>query len=115
MADTTTLETGTYPFEIEVTEFRGEDEISYTLSGRQNVVNDLDSPVGNRWSFDGLERLSPMENGVLWVRPNGTYVFYPEDEEEPGSFVTPWGYGSTLTLANNVYTLAHKWRTGCRQ
>jgi RHS repeat-associated protein len=99
--DATGLSTGRYSYSIAVTaDYATPATTTYT--GSVNIINDSSIPFGSGWSFDQVERLFPVTGGVILENPGGTSLWFASGTG--GSFTTPAGDFSTLTLSGGVYT-----------
>jgi len=77
-----------------------------SFAGRFRLINLLDGPLGRGWSIDGLDRLVPDEDGVLWVRSNGHTAFF---QGNGPSFTTPAAFFDKLVQnPDDTYTLSDK-------
>nr|WP_145088883.1 RHS repeat-associated core domain-containing protein [Anatilimnocola aggregata] len=71
-ADATSLPTGEYPWEMTLTEhYPSLPSVTRTYRGRQEIVNQISSSVGNRWTIEGVDRLVVDENGASLVTSEG--------------------------------------------
>lgn len=98
--DATSLSTGRYPYEIDVTE---NTTVEPTQTGAVDMVNSAASLFGAGWSLDNLEH--------LWIQgtcssPTGAFLELPGGQSlwfayNAGSFVMPGGDFSTLTSSGS--------------
>jgi RHS repeat-associated protein len=65
--DATGLETGAYPFRIDITSNYPQSRISTSIMGRTAIVNEQDSAFGAGWNLAGLQRLYQNTNGDLLI------------------------------------------------
>jgi RHS repeat-associated protein len=87
--DATSLATGSYAWQMEVTyHFADSSTIEETLAGYQDIVNRSESEFGNRWMVDGVDRLSITDDRVSIVGNQGVtdrYFVAPESAVIQGS------------------------------
>ncbi len=101
--DASTLPTGTHNYTLTLTEYTGGSSTSRTLNGRHALVNDINSPYGNRWMLEGLEQLSLSGSRVTYRSDRGV-IYYAANGQ--GGYHTPNGYTATLVKnADTSYTL----------
>lgn len=75
--DSSELETGTYPYTVEVTNHYSESSRTAFLDDQLVVVNEQDSPFGAGWGLAGLTRLVEGRDGrVLIYDGNGSCYVY---------------------------------------
>jgi RHS repeat-associated protein len=102
--DASTLVTGTHEYTLQIKEYVGSAFTTRTIHGRQELINDIESPFGNRWWFNGLEQLHVDDDWVM-LRTDQAATTYLEDGQ--GGFITPHGYTATLVKnVDNSYTLS---------
>jgi hypothetical protein len=95
--DATGLNTGRYPYEIDVTE---NSTVQTPQTGSVDIVNSANSPFGAGWSLDNLEHLTlpggcTSPTGALVELPGGKSLWYAYNA---GSFVAPPGDFSTFVI-----------------
>jgi len=105
-ADGTSLATGRYEYEVELTA----NEVGQVYEGSQHVVNRGASthPFGRGWQLAGLESLVIESEGVLWVRDDGAALWFAEDGS--GGYEAAEGdvAFASLVEASGAYTLTDK-------
>jgi RHS repeat-associated protein len=73
------LNTGVYPYDLEIVAHAGGSVLSTTVSGEVVVVNRKQSRYGAGWWLSGLEQLRFVPGGgdrILWVGGDGGWVLY---------------------------------------
>ncbi len=104
-ADATALATGTYDWEVRLTEYHGSEVAYRTFTGKSTIVNRNSSEFGANWWADGLDQLSIEGSGaVVLVYSAGTTARYTPNGS--GGYVTPDGFTATLVKnGDNTYRL----------
>ncbi len=103
--DATTLPTGRYAWQIQVTEGTGGSARVTNHEGFREVINRVSSEFGNRNWIDELDRLYVYGDGVTLIRGDGSAGWFEEDGL--GGFSTPTGSVSNLSLnMDGSYTLS---------
>ncbi len=100
--DVSTLSTGAYPWTVQLIQHYSDNSTqTITLSGKKNVFNTLNSPMGPGWFPFGVARLIPDGSDVLLLRgglqrfkPNGTGGWVPDVSDDTSAY----------TLTGNWYT-----------
>jgi RHS repeat-associated protein len=100
--DVSTLNTGAYPWTVQLIQHYSDNSTqTITLSGKKNVFNTLNSPMGPGWFAFGVARLIPDGSDVLLLRgglqrfkPNGTGGWVPDVSDDTSAY----------TLTGNWYT-----------
>src|SRR6516162_7008628 len=101
-ANASGLASGRYNWQISVT---GNSTSNYSgsfnlIAGSTTPTTATANPFGPGWSLAGVDRLI-VASGVIIQNPDGTSLWFASSG---GSFVTPPGDFSTLTLSGGVYT-----------
>ena len=98
-ADATGLATGRYDYEIEITSHYMT-PVAVMHSGQVNIINHADSPIGVGWSLAGVDRLWPVDGGVI-LEISGEPGASATGTGEPGASATGTGEpGASATGAS---------------
>ena len=94
-ADASTLATGRYAWQIDVTAHYGEQARVSSSSGEVTVINHSSDPAGDGWHVTGLTRLHPLDDGAVLDTGTGHSLWF---EWDPASqeYLTPAGDFSAL-------------------
>jgi YD repeat-containing protein len=107
--DTSGLTTGQYNWQIAVTaNYTTPTTTNYTgsydfVAGSTTPTSATATPFGAGWSLASLSALTPQANGVILQNPDGTSLWFANGSTG-GTFVSPAGDFSSLTLSDGVYT-----------
>ena len=112
-----TLTTGVYKWKMNVTyHYAGDIDVprSSPIVGRQLIVNDADSPFGNRWTFSEFPQIVANDDKSKVVLRAGQSAYYFESQPNSGGqYYTPpeMGLSVPLTFSSNVFSYTDKYGT----
>ncbi|MGP0063971.1 MAG: RHS repeat-associated core domain-containing protein [Isosphaeraceae bacterium] len=103
-ASATSLSTGRYSYSVQVVD-EGSTNTTSTYTGTATVLNGSTSAFGDGWTLSGLEQVIPATGGViLTLGNNGESEWFSGSPGVGGSYTSPAGDFSTLTLTSGGYT-----------
>ena len=107
-ANTSSLATGRYNWQMDVTTTFYGIQTVHSFTGSTNVVsrNSSTAPYGRGWQLAGLDQLVSQTGGMLFVRSDGTTLWFADNGS--GGYLHADGDDSYSTLvknANLTYTL----------
>ena len=108
-ANTSALATGRYNWQMDVTTTSGGVQTVHAFTGSTNVVNRNSSTAafGRGWQLAGLDQLVSQTGGMLFVRSDGTTLWFADNGS--GGYLHADGddtYSTLVKNANLTYTLA---------
>ena len=101
------LATGRYAYSAQVIDYRSGTPTTFTYSGTATVLNQSSSAMGDGWTLQGLEQITPATGGVILNTGSGgvSLWFSGSPGSGGGTYTSPAGDFSTLTLnSNGTYT-----------
>src|SRR5207249_973558 len=78
-----------------------------TLTGKLPVVTRDDSPYGAGWGIQGIDRLFPVTDGVIWQSGNGDLRFFKRAGDTYLSPVGDFGRLTRTALSETTYAYTY--------
>ena len=103
-ANATSLSTGRYSYSVQVVDERSSNT-TFTYNGTATVLNQSTSAFGDGWTLEGLEQITSASGGViLSLGDNGESLWFSGSPGVGGTYTSPAGDFSTLTLTSTGWT-----------
>ena len=101
-ANTSALATGRYDWQMDVTTTTGGLPTVHSFTGSTNVVNrnGTTAPFGRGWQLAGLDQLVSQTGGMLFVRSDGTTLWFADNGS--GGYLHAEGDDTYSTLVKNA-------------